>query len=177
MADIPLISRSEAQKRGLLLYFTGKPCKNGHIDFRYTSKGMCVTCTKQKSMLWIRENPEANRHKSASNYSRHRDTIASRRKQKRDLIPADIRCSEYRERYTRRRDAHIAAVRRWKLNNPVRARILRQNHRALKNAAPGSYTTDDLNDILINQNGLCVGCGKDITHFHAYRLDTQRHLM
>lgn len=34
----------EAAKRGESEYFTGKPCKNGHIAFRSTVSGACKEC-------------------------------------------------------------------------------------------------------------------------------------
>lgn len=41
-----IISRSQAKAAGLKYYFTGKPCKNGHIAERYVA-GRCVLCTRQ----------------------------------------------------------------------------------------------------------------------------------
>lgn len=42
-----IISRRDAIKKGLKLYFTGKPCKNGHVDQRRTAKGgKCLGCEK-----------------------------------------------------------------------------------------------------------------------------------
>lgn len=39
-----IISRAEAKRAGLNRYFTGIPCKNGHVDFRYTASGACKGC-------------------------------------------------------------------------------------------------------------------------------------
>lgn len=41
-----IIKRKEAKLLNLLYYFTGKPCKNGHIDKRPTSSGTCYSCVK-----------------------------------------------------------------------------------------------------------------------------------
>jgi hypothetical protein len=38
-------TRKEAQQKGASQYFTGKPCKHGHIALRKT-KGACVECMK-----------------------------------------------------------------------------------------------------------------------------------
>jgi hypothetical protein len=46
-----IISRSEALVTGVLRYYTGKPCKHGHVAERLTSCGRCLTChriTKEK---------------------------------------------------------------------------------------------------------------------------------
>ena len=41
-------TRKEAQLLGATHYFTGEPCKHGHIALRKT-KGACVECTKEES--------------------------------------------------------------------------------------------------------------------------------
>ena len=39
-----IITRPEAKAAGLLLYFTGLPCKHGHISERKTKNGNCQWC-------------------------------------------------------------------------------------------------------------------------------------
>lgn len=39
-----IISKSEATDQGLNRYFTGKPCKYGHISERWTISGKCIEC-------------------------------------------------------------------------------------------------------------------------------------
>jgi 5-methylcytosine-specific restriction endonuclease McrA len=41
---IPIISRNEARERDLIRYYTGKPCKRGHLAERFTSSANCVEC-------------------------------------------------------------------------------------------------------------------------------------
>jgi hypothetical protein len=43
-----IISRAEAKASGATRYFTGKPCKHGHVVYRNTSDGGCVECTSIK---------------------------------------------------------------------------------------------------------------------------------
>lgn len=38
----PFISRQQAKAQGLKQYFTGKPCKHGHIDLREIKKSTCI---------------------------------------------------------------------------------------------------------------------------------------
>ena len=38
------IPRADARRSGMTKYFTGNPCKHGHIVPRYTANGLCVTC-------------------------------------------------------------------------------------------------------------------------------------
>src|ERR1700678_1301496 len=43
-----IISFGEARANGFLRYFTGKPCRRGHIAERHTSNGVCMECHKMK---------------------------------------------------------------------------------------------------------------------------------
>lgn len=40
-------SMSEAIKLGVTYFFTGKACKNGHVQPRYTKGGRCYWCTRE----------------------------------------------------------------------------------------------------------------------------------
>ena len=44
-----IITLTEARQQGLKYYFTGKPCKYGHIDRRYASNGLCLSCMPHKN--------------------------------------------------------------------------------------------------------------------------------
>lgn len=37
-------ARKQAEKEGKKRYFTGFPCKHGHLAERYTNNGACVVC-------------------------------------------------------------------------------------------------------------------------------------
>ena len=47
MADA-IITRAEAKAKGLTRYFTGKPCKHGHVSERRTLTGYCEKCFRIK---------------------------------------------------------------------------------------------------------------------------------
>lgn len=42
-------SPTEANRRGLKYYFTGKPCKNGHISVRYAQNKNCLQCLRDRN--------------------------------------------------------------------------------------------------------------------------------
>lgn len=79
-----IISRKEAKEKGLTKYFTGKPCKHGHVCHRWTSGGACAECLKQ-----IQKRPN---HKDLckkwrqNNLDRNREIIAKWKKENRDLL-------------------------------------------------------------------------------------------
>ena len=39
-----IISREDAANKGFKKYFTGKPCKKGHVEQRRTATGTCLKC-------------------------------------------------------------------------------------------------------------------------------------
>ena len=73
-ADHP---RKLAIAEGDKTYFTGMPCKNGHVSHRYTDSGYCIQCQKdrmqteefkqasnQRARKWRKLNPEKEKEKS-----------------------------------------------------------------------------------------------------------------
>jgi len=42
-----VVFRRTALQEGLHKYFTGEPCKNGHVDMRYTATASCVSCRRE----------------------------------------------------------------------------------------------------------------------------------
>lgn len=50
-------TRREAYEAGSRHYFTGKPCKHGHIDKRFTKTGACVECARD-AVIKYRSEPK-----------------------------------------------------------------------------------------------------------------------
>jgi mannose-6-phosphate isomerase-like protein (cupin superfamily) len=51
-----LILKEEAKKLNQKWFFTGKPCKYGHIDKRYVSTGICYECKRLQNRRQNKEN-------------------------------------------------------------------------------------------------------------------------
>ncbi len=81
------ISLKQAIKQGLTRYWTGKPCKYGHIAERMTSDRTCLECHRLRSarcrpnnleyhrlyiQRWRIDNPELNRQYQRANYHRNK---------------------------------------------------------------------------------------------------------
>lgn len=47
-----IISRESARAAGLKRFFTGKPCRRGHVAQRYVSYGGCCACERTKLAAW-----------------------------------------------------------------------------------------------------------------------------
>jgi hypothetical protein len=53
---VELVSYKEAVAKGLPKYFTGKPCKHGHVVERRVSGRCCTNCANQIAMTWAKDN-------------------------------------------------------------------------------------------------------------------------
>jgi hypothetical protein len=53
-----IISRDEAKALGLKRFFTGTPCKHGHIAERSVRSGRCLECDHARIAKWSAANPE-----------------------------------------------------------------------------------------------------------------------
>lgn len=78
------LSRLAAQVRGEKFYFTGEPCKNGHISKRYTKTYNCLECQRER-----RSDPDELNKRNAALWNRYRDDpeyAESRREYNREYI-------------------------------------------------------------------------------------------
>lgn len=57
MSDLPT-TRAEALSLGLPYYFTGQPCKHGHIAKRRVKNGDCVECAREAMRKYREAHPE-----------------------------------------------------------------------------------------------------------------------
>ena len=99
------VTRAEAKALGLKRYFTGKPCKHGHVSERMTSGGNCLTCFN----AWRSEHPERIRE------------IRTKWDAENGAL--------YRRRYYQANSATILqSSRRWYENNRERAALTRRRY-------------------------------------------------
>lgn len=98
-----IILRREALALGLPRYFTGKPCKNGHIAERGASRGECRECHR----IWRAEN---------------QDKLKSWKRRWRSLAESSelerAQAKRYSDKYPSRR---AESAKRWRERNPERA--------------------------------------------------------
>ena len=69
-----IITKAEAKAQGLNGYFTGKPCKHGHVDVRRVSNGQCVTCASDWAKSHRKDNPELWQKKTRKSYLKNRES-------------------------------------------------------------------------------------------------------
>jgi len=73
MSEIIYAKRKLAIAAGATHYFTGKPCKNGHIAARPTKGMTCVECSRAAAKGWH----ASNRERSRANYRQYRSVNRS----------------------------------------------------------------------------------------------------
>lgn len=85
-----VISRKQAKAAGLVRYFTGVPCKHGHIAERYTGDGVCSECAIVKLRTRYAEDPNKARARVAEWARNNADAraayMAEWRKRNKDLV-------------------------------------------------------------------------------------------
>lgn len=86
-----IIGRKAAREAGFKRYFTGKPCKNGHIDHRIVSNGYCCECSRISCEKYRADHPEKvavtrEQHK-LQRRARREELLAIRRRQKLERNP------------------------------------------------------------------------------------------
>jgi len=68
-----IILRSEAKAHGLKRYFSGKPCKHGHVAERFTLSYQCVECNREFGQAWDKANLDKVRERSRESARRLRE--------------------------------------------------------------------------------------------------------
>src|SRR6056300_409537 len=68
-----VITRKQAKEQGLKHYFTGKPCKHGHVRERHTSSGSCLECRRLLQLKQNKDNPEKLAAYRAKSYAKNRN--------------------------------------------------------------------------------------------------------
>lgn len=70
-----LIARKEAVEKGLKFYFTGEPCKRGHVAKRYTAKSYCLECSRLSAVESQNKNPEKKRKNQSRYHEKNKEKI------------------------------------------------------------------------------------------------------
>lgn len=134
--DERLISRSEALDQGLMWYFTGKPCKNGHIDQRYVKNWTCASCirdTLERTADYRREWMTANKDRvyDLNKSYRDADPIAWAEKNKRWRLANPDKCSNHRKAsYYRHHERRKVGMVEWRKQNKAIVSALQAKRRA-----------------------------------------------
>jgi len=137
-------------------------------DSLYRYCRSCWSQIRKKSYLKNKAKElERNKEWSMQNKQRHRQLVHQYWENNKEKLKAGAQTC-----YVLNRDKRQQQIRQWKLDNPIRWRILCGVHahkrRSRNGAAEGCYSPEDIQALLSEQNGLCNGCAADITQtFHV----------
>lgn len=115
-------SRKQAKELGEKWYFTGKPCKRGHLSKRSVSSKGCYECHKEDYAKWESKNldkrAEEKRERRKDNPQHSRALAKARRDRNPDKTKEQARAN-----YRRNKHLFISGVKRYKIakmrNTPV----------------------------------------------------------
>jgi hypothetical protein len=150
-----VISKDEAIRLGLVRYFTGEPCKRGHIDDRYVANNGCRSCILEKGRDYY--TPEKGR---AKNERFKKDNPEYFKRHYQDNKPRYNAQSRAWRRDNR--EASNAIVRRYSKRNPDYWRANNHNRRAREREAEGFFRPTDIKEIRRKQKDRCAYCRKNL---------------
>lgn len=152
-----IVTWSEAREKGLKNYFSGIPCKRGHVAERTFSSGMCKECASQSNKLWMKENEQRRKAAEKKYKAENIDHIREKKRAYRHANPEKTREGN-RRRALRIIDHIRARAIQWQKDNPDKVRAREGRRRARKNAAGGKFTASDLKSLFDMQSGKCAYC-------------------
>ena len=110
-----ILTRQDALAQGLTHYFTGKPCKRGHVGARYVKTRSCIQCTALHNAAFYAANPGKSTEYSQRWQARNPDKVKATESRRVRHRTDEVRARElaYRERT---RDQRRAYRRQWQAN-------------------------------------------------------------
>lgn len=144
-----IITRQEAKQRGLTSYFTGKPCKRGHIASRNTNSSNCHECWREDGYQQRQRDPATFKSKKRQEYNRNKTNILAQQSAYRlrnwDRILVRRRGSVTHREYMNR---YLSLY--FKTNPAQRAKHLarvRKRQAQIKQALPGWAELDEISKL------------------------------
>jgi hypothetical protein len=114
--NMQIISRDEALRLGLKVFYTGKPCYRGHDSGRYVAESRCIVCNSINSKKHRERNKEAINAQRAEFCRQNRERVLAQKKE-------DYRKHKAKRRATSRawheanRDKVLSYLRDWQAAN------------------------------------------------------------
>lgn len=145
-----IISRDDARAQGLKKFYTGIPCRHGHVSLRNVIDGKCFLCLKARavgrSKAWVLKNPEKAKAKTLRWRAAHPERWRESNRRSKQAN---------QQKYTDRQRADYAV-------NPEKYRTVERRRRAQMRNADGDHTPIELAEILHAQGHRCAYCRADL---------------
>lgn len=164
----PIVTADKSKSAGSQFYFTGKPCKYGHISQRWVANRTCVECSRRHCSEWGEAHADVRKERRFTAYwanpERYREAAKEYAKRNPEIIRA-------REKRFRAENPQLIAARRkaWRDKNKEHIKeydsdpdlVRAKNHarRARKLAAEGEHKKKDIAEIRRMQKDKCAVCG------------------
>lgn len=145
-----VVPRGEAKSLGLLHYYTGNPCKHGHLARRQTSNGGCTECHKIAALR-----PDSIEKRRAGVRAHYQE----------NKVAKLAYGKKYREQHREQFSQWMAD---WRANNPERDRANRRASQLRRRAAMTGATTAEVKAWVADQKKVCYWCAKACEYeFHV----------
>ncbi len=157
-------SPEDAKRRGLKYYFTGRPCKRGHVSKRTAKGASCMQCAcvrekerrlanpdraKEVDRRHHAKNKEKNNRHSKSYHAKNRDNCLGR----------------MRRWHAKNKQKANARAKAWRAKNPDSVNLYNHRRKARIRGHGGTFTSADIAAIKRLQNGKCAffsHCGQQL---------------
>lgn len=162
---LPKFRRAEARKAGLMYYFTGKPCPNGHLARRLTTTAHCTECRRERQI--------ANRAKHAARiHERYNNDPEFRARCQESVrrFQATPEFKVYRREYQQRRYRGDPAFREMRKASAASDRKNGKNSGGYRWSVLG-VSVEAFTAIIKAQNGMCAICGNVLDGGRQTHLD------
>lgn len=165
-----LHTREEAMAAGHIRYFTGRPCRHGHIAERLCSNFMCVVCSAtyakqyhwnnrtkvlEKKRIYSREHydPEYHRHYRAQHVEERR----AHAKCWRECNPEQKRASNRAWTQANPEKIRVSSA-KWRAANKDAVNAFTLTRIARAKGSDGKFSSKDIDRIFKQQKGRCAYC-------------------
>ncbi len=139
-----VIGRSEAISRGMKSYFTGIPCKNGHLCNRTIKGHRCIQCNRVFSAAGSLRLDTKNPMRRAEYFAKYRAKNSNKR-------------NAYNKKYhAENKERRASSIKKWRAKNPAKMKSYYAIRRSRKNGDGQRYQAQDVTSLFTHQKGKCA---------------------
>ncbi len=152
-----IIDRWQARIRGLKFYFSGNPCKQGHIARRRVKDRCCEECSKTRCRAFYHKNKQRRKQE----YSQWREKNKAKRKLYMDAWRLENKehVQNYSETYKlQNAEAMKQVAKQYRVKHKDKVNTLNRNRYAFRKSVEGNHTHDDIIKLRRDQRDKCNFC-------------------
>lgn len=183
MMHLQIISKEKAREIGLKHYVRAEPCIHGHFSERFVCGGGCIICRKiryennadairKRERERLRSKPEYVKAKNSRYYKENKEeikkkTLEYQRKnadkrskwgKKSYLKNKESIQNSHKIYYENNKDFLRPKRKKWREENQEKMNSYSRRRRSVKINAEGFHSQDDINKLIVLQNGKCANC-------------------